>query len=139
MLSRKTIFPIFLAGAIVYLMQGILRQSPWTPAKIVEVAIGLPSLILWVIARVQLGSSFSVAPRATDLVTSGLYSRIRNPIYLFGGLTIASIFLLLGRPIFLCVFFVLIPLQYSRLKKEEKVLESKFGDTYRNYRSNTWF
>ena len=70
---------------IVFIFAGIHFGSlPWTPARIAGVVIGLPSLALLVLARIQLGGSFSVRPKAQALVTHGLYSRIRNPIYLFG-------------------------------------------------------
>jgi protein-S-isoprenylcysteine O-methyltransferase Ste14 len=68
-------------------------NQPWTPTRIAGVVIGLPSLALLVLARIQLGGSFSVHPKAQALGTHGLYSRIRNPIYLFGALVIARIFL----------------------------------------------
>src|SRR5262249_5555164 len=66
-------------------------RQPWTPMRIAGAAIGLPSLALFVLARVQLGGSFSVHAKAQALVTGGLYSRIRNPIYVFGGLMLAGI------------------------------------------------
>ena len=114
-------------------------SQPWTPTRIVGVVIGLPSLALLVLARVQLGGSFSVRPKAQALVTHGLYSRIRNPIYLFGALAIAGIFLYMNQPLYLWLFVVLIPLQIYRARQEGKVLEAKFGDEYRQYRSGTWF
>src|SRR5665213_3469936 len=64
---------------------------PWTVPRIVGFAIAVPSFLLLVLARIQLGRAFSVQAKASVLVTSGLYSRIRNPIYVFGGLTIAGI------------------------------------------------
>jgi protein-S-isoprenylcysteine O-methyltransferase Ste14 len=67
-------------------------SKPWTPTRIAGVVIGLPSLALFVLARIELGSSFSVRPKAQTLVTHGLYSRIRNPIYVFGGLGAAGSF-----------------------------------------------
>jgi len=36
-------------------------------------------------------------------------------------------------------FLVLIPLQLIRARIESHVLEEKFGDTYRQYKSQTWF
>ena len=39
-------------------------SKPWTPMRIAGVAIGLPSLALLVLARIELGSSFSVRPKA---------------------------------------------------------------------------
>lgn len=73
-------------------------SQPWTPTRIAGVVIGLPSLALLVLARIELGSSFSVRPTAQTLVTHGLYSRIRNPIYVFGGLLIAGVFLYINKP-----------------------------------------
>ncbi|HXN98690.1 MAG TPA: isoprenylcysteine carboxylmethyltransferase family protein [Candidatus Acidoferrales bacterium] len=115
------------------------RSLPWTPTRIAAVVIGLPALALLVLARIQLGGSFSVRPKAQALVTHGLYSRIRNPIYVFGGLAIAGIFLYMSQPRYLWLFVVLIPLQISRARQEEKVLEARFGDEYRQYKSGTWF
>ena len=91
------------------------------------------------IGRIQLGGSFSVRPKAHALVTHGLYSRIRNPIYVFGGLAIAGAFLYIDQPRYLWLFVVLIPLQIYRARQEGKVLEARFGDEYRQYKWRTWF
>jgi protein-S-isoprenylcysteine O-methyltransferase Ste14 len=112
---------------------------PWTPTRIAGVVMGLPSTALLVLARIQLGGSFSVRPKAQALVTHGLYSRIRNPIYLFGGLAIAGAFLYINHPLYLWIFVVLIPLQIYRARQESKVLEARFGDEYRQYKSRSWF
>ena len=114
-------------------------SQPWTTTRIAGVVIGLPSLALLVLARLELGSSFSVRPRAQTLVTHGLYSRIRNPIYLFGGLVIAGIFLYIGQPRALWLFVVIIPLQIYRARQEEQILQARFGDEYQRYKSRTWF
>lgn len=115
------------------------HQLPWTPVRIVGLALAVPSFGLWFLARMQLGDSFSVRPEARKLVTRGLYSRIRNPIYVFGSGVIAGVFLLINMPMVLLIFLVLIPLQIWRAKKEAKVLEESFGDEYRNYKKTTWF
>ena len=114
-------------------------RQPWTPTRIAGVVIGLPSLALLVLARIELGGSFSVRPKAQTLVTHGLYSRIRNPIYFFGALAIAGIFLYMNQPLYLWLLVVLIPLQIYRAREESKVLEAKFGDEYRQYKSRSWF
>lgn len=116
-----------------------LRGQPWTPMRITGAAIAVPSLALLVLARLQLGASFSVTAKAQTLVTHGLYSRIRNPIYVFGGLAIVGIFLFIGAPKFLWILVGLIPLQIYRVRKEEQVLAAKFGDEYRAYKARTWF
>ena len=77
--------------------------------------------------------------KARALVTHGLYSRIRNPIYVFGALTVAGIFLFAGAPKLLWVLAALVPLQIYRARKEGRVLVAKFGDEYRAYKARTWF
>jgi protein-S-isoprenylcysteine O-methyltransferase Ste14 len=95
--------------------------------------------ILWTVARFQLGSSFAVTAQARHLVTHGLYSKIRNPIYVFGSCVIAGVILMVGRPIFLLIFALIVPLQIWRGRKEASVLAEKFGEEYRRYRAGTWF
>jgi len=99
-------------------------------------SIGLGGVIL---ARYTLGRSFSVVPKATELVTSGIYSRIRNPIYVSGIILLVGIVLILWRPELLIILLVLIPMQIIRARREAAVLEAKFGDAYREYRQRTWF
>jgi len=113
--------------------------APWTVPHVAGFAIAGPSFVLFVLARMQLGKAFSVKAKATTLVTTGIYSRIRNPIYVFGGLVIAGAILLLDKPWFLLVFFILIPLQVIRSRKESQVLEEHFGTAYREYKRRTWF
>ena len=74
-----------------------------------------------------------------DPVTTGIYSKIRNPIYTFGSCVLAGLILALGRPVWLLVFILVIPLQIWRAQVEARVLEAKFGEQYRNYRVGTWF
>lgn len=38
------------------------------------------SLVLVILARLQLGKSFAVTPQANDLVTHGLYARLQHPM-----------------------------------------------------------
>jgi len=107
--------------------------------RIAGVVLGLPSLTLLVLARIELGSSFSVTPKAQNLVTHGLYSRIRNPIYLFGSLVIVGALLYVNKPRALWLLVAIIPLQIYRARLEEKVLATKFSAEYQQYKSRTWF
>ena len=123
-----------------FILVGIHYSSlPWTPMRVAGIVIGLPSLTLLVLARIELGSSFSVTPKAQNLVTHGLYSRIRNPIYLFGSLVVVGAFLYVNKPRALGLLVAIIPLQIYRARLEERVLEIKFGAEYEQYKSRTWF
>lgn len=112
---------------------------PWTAWRIAGIAIAAPAFLLFVAARMELGRAFSVQAKATTLVTTGVYSRIRNPIYFFGAIFILGIIIWTGRPWLLLIFPVLIPLQVVRSRKEERVLTEKFGDAYLDYKQKTWF
>lgn len=57
----------------------------WKVHQLIGLSIMVPAFCLWALARLQAGMSFSGKARATALVTTGLYSKIRNPIYVFGG------------------------------------------------------
>lgn len=111
----------------------------WTLNRIVGLSIALPALVLLVVARFQLGRAFSISAKASILVTSGLYSRIRNPIYVFGMFVFLGLIIWIGNPWLLVVFAILIPMQVVRIRNEAKVLEEKFGDEYVAYRRRTWF
>ena len=111
----------------------------WTPWRIAGAAISVPAFLLFVLARLELGRAFSVKAKARALVTTGLYARIRNPIYVFGGSMSAGIFVFAHRPWWLLIWVVPIPLQLVRVRREEQVLEARFGDAYREYKRRTWF
>ena len=132
---------ITLAVVVIGLTIFALHANQWkgTPAHLAGAAIFIPSFILFVIARVQLGKAFSVQAKATELVTTGIYSRIRNPIYVFGSLMFVGVIVWVARPIFFLVLLFLIPLQVIRARNEERVLHEKFGDAYLEYKSKTWF
>lgn len=127
---------VLLAVAAIVFSRYAATQTVW---QIVGLSIAAPSLVLLVLARIQLGRAFSVQARASILVTTGLYARIRNPIYVFGALVIAGMAIWTGRPILLLVLVALIPLQIVRARKESHVLEEKFGAEYLEYKRRTWF
>jgi protein-S-isoprenylcysteine O-methyltransferase Ste14 len=111
----------------------------WSTEKVIGAVIAGLSFPLFVLARWQLGSSFSVKAKASRLVTTGLYSRIRNPIYLFGGLFTVGLSLFLSPWGPLVVALVIVPMQIVRARREERVLAEAFGEEYERYKSKTWF
>jgi len=91
------------------------------------------------VARFQLGKSFAVKAEAHELVTRGLYSKIRNPIYVFGVVMLIGIILVVQKPVLWIVLVIMVIGQVIRARREARVLETAFGDAYREYRRKTWF
>src|SRR5258706_15068788 len=82
---------------------------------------GLAGIIL---ARYTLGRSFSVTPKATALVTNGIYSRIRNPIYVSGLFCVTGASLMLRQRYLWIVLLLVIPMQILRARREAPVFEA---------------
>ena len=116
-----------------------MGQVPWTPWRIAGIAIATPAFALLVVARLQLGRAFSLRPKASILVTSGIYSRIRNPIYVFSTFMLLGIIMWTENPWLLLFLAVVIPMQILRARKEQAVLQEKFGEEYLAYKRQTWF
>jgi protein-S-isoprenylcysteine O-methyltransferase Ste14 len=115
-------------------------QVPWSTRYFIGLGMAVAGIALCILARVQLGRSFVVRARAKTLVTTGLYSKFRHPVYLFGGMANLGLFIAWGKLIpLLCLFLVYPPVQILRARKEEKVLEQAFGEEYRRYKASTWF
>ncbi len=114
-------------------------KRPHTPTLAVAVIVAVASFPLWILARLQLGSAFSFRANADHLVTTGLYSRFRHPVYLFG--SIAGVASLVALQVWwaLVVALLLSPITIVRAIREERVLRAAFGEEYERYRSRTWF
>ncbi len=106
----------------------------------IGMAVGAFGIALWGLARLELGSSFAVRAEAKKLVTTGLYSRIRNPVYVFGGIGYLGLFIALGNWTAVAVFVVVyVFYQGARIRKEERILTDAFGEEYCRYKAWTWF
>ena len=118
----------------------VLYGWAWDARHVIGVAMFAIGFALWFTARLQLGKSFSVLPKAKALVTTGLYSKFRNPIYFFGGVAYGGLFIAWGEVIPLVFFFLVYPFyQFARARKEAAVLEKAFAEEYRRYKASTWF
>jgi protein-S-isoprenylcysteine O-methyltransferase Ste14 len=130
-----TLIPLVGIGAALI----VAGPVQWNAMRVAGLALAIAGFVLLTIARAQLGASFSVTPQARRLVTTGLYSRIRHPIYVFGTLCLAGFVLVAHAPKLLWLFVVLVPVQLMRMRAEGHALERKFGDDYRAWKQQTWF
>ena len=132
-----TAVQIVAIAAILWIVFSI--PSAWDLQRIIGVALMLVGIGGIVTARLQLGKSFAIRAKAHQLVTQGIYSKIRNPIYVSGAVMLAGFVLVLHRPVLWLVLLALIVMQTLRARREARVLETAFGDAYREYRRKTWF
>jgi protein-S-isoprenylcysteine O-methyltransferase Ste14 len=101
-------------------------------------AVALAGFILWTTARLQLGKSFTPRAEARALVTHGLYSKFRHPVYLFACVAYLGVFAAMRWGILLVCFLIMYSTQLLRIRKEDAVLEQAFGEEYRRYKAGTW-
>ena len=132
-----TVIQIVAIAAALWLVFSM--PGPWDFQRCIGAALMILGIAGIVTARYQLGKSFAIRAKAHELVTRGIYSKIRNPIYVSGAVLLAGFVLLLHRPMLWLVFLALIIMQTLRARREAKVLEAAFGDAYREYRRKTWF
>ncbi len=119
----------------IYPIEIIPSAFRW-PLGLVFILTGLGVVISC--SRIFKKAQTNIEPWKTTshIVTTGIYGISRNPIYLsflVFGLGVAFAVNTLWIIVMLIPFFVLI--QKFVIAKEERYLESKFGDEYRRYRS----
>jgi len=110
------------------------RVATVTGAAILVTAVALLS---W--TRVQLGDAFTVKAKPKGLVTTGPYSRIRHPMYVFLDVALLGVILVAGNEYLLLVWVLLAAIHVWRARREETLLEEAFGEAYKQYRERTWF
>jgi protein-S-isoprenylcysteine O-methyltransferase Ste14 len=115
-----------------------LFDSP--AAKIVGVVLITAGLVVFVLAFFNFGDSWRVGvdyqtPGA--LVTRGIFSITRNPIYVFINLWFIGTFLINGTIIFLVLAVLALAAQHWQIVREERFLTQRYAEAYDRYRKQT--
>jgi protein-S-isoprenylcysteine O-methyltransferase Ste14 len=98
------------------------------------------ALIIRILSRQELGLSFTYdirEPVGGSLVTANLYSIVRHPAYLATHLGLIAVGLLMGTWLGIALSCAGLPLTLSRIRREDRLLEERFGDSFRAYRART--
>ncbi len=116
------------------------RESVVVGLIIVACAIGIGILAAREMSRVK--TAILPGQPASVLVTTGVFSRCRNPIYLSFLLILLGTGIATANPwMILLVPLLLFYLQERVIKREESYLAQRFGEAYVAYRRKTrrWF
>jgi protein-S-isoprenylcysteine O-methyltransferase Ste14 len=137
---------LFLASIAAALVMTRFWPLPWpgindAPAHWVGLGVGAAGIVLIAFGvKALLAQETPISPHKPPvaLVTTGIYRRFRNPIYLgmvlllFGGAEVTkSIWFVIAG----VVFAVLVTL--LQIVPEERELEARFGDAYLDYKSRS--
>ena len=134
---KGSISDILIVLALTYL--AFVSNRKFDSQDLVGCALIIVSIATWLVARYQLGESFSILPQSKSLITSGIYSKIRHPLYICSIVATFGLCLMYKAVWVYIVWLLLIVLQIFRATKEEKILENKFGNEFLNYKRSTWF
>lgn len=89
-----------------------------------------------VVAIGYLGRSFSIMAEARELVTRGVYSHIRHPLYLAEEVAVIGAIVIYFSPPAILLLLIHIALQIQRMRNEESVLGQTFPE-YEAYKART--
>lgn len=135
----KLLMPVLYAILTALYFSMVLLQTSMQAHHIIGIIIVALAFILWLIARVQLGNSFTIGAHAKELVTVGLYSKLRHPVYYFSILAVTGIAIFTWSIYMTIPVILLVIIEIVRIKQEEEILEKTFGKRYISYKRTTWF
>ena len=109
------------------------------PLKIAGLIFVHISLIGIKVAQLQMRLSWRIGidyENRTKLVTSGLFSMSRNPIYVFLLIGLVGMFLILPNAITFAILFASFLVLHITMRLEEDFLQKQHGEAYINYQKS---
>ena len=117
-----------------YVLTTILSGTLRTILGVLLIGAGLALVVAANVAFRAAGTHPEPWKSSTALVTEGIFAWLRNPMYVGGTFCLAGLAVLLASDWMLVMtigFFVVLHLGVVR--REERYLEAKFGESYRQY------
>ena len=105
--------------------------------KTLGVVVACVGVLIFVLAFFSFGDSWRIGidrKTAGQLVTGGVFSLSRNPIYVAFDLIFIAVFLINGTWFFLVFALPAILAVHSQTLREERFLLERYGDEYERYR-----
>lgn len=140
---------LWMIEVVLYAVHSSFHVFPWPfdvvvidsyVLKVVGAILIVVGLIVFILAYLSFGDSWRVGfdvktPGA--LVTKGVFSVTRNPIYLSLDLWFIGIFLINGTRSFLILACLALIVQHWQILQEEAFLTNLYGQSYRDYCGRT--
>jgi protein-S-isoprenylcysteine O-methyltransferase Ste14 len=119
-----------------YVLTVALSSGSRITIGIALIAAGLALIIPANLAFRSAGTNVEPWKPAVALVSDGVFGWLRNPMYVGGTLFLAGLSILLASDwmLVMTIVFVVV-IHFGVVKREERYLEAKFGETYRRYMS----
>jgi protein-S-isoprenylcysteine O-methyltransferase Ste14 len=122
-------------------LPGWLTKKPvsWLPVRLLGAAFTLAAPVLYAAALRSMGTSWRIGidqKQSGPLVTSGLFTWTRNPIYAAMDLLLIGAFLIHGRVVSLLASGALVLLVHGIVLREERFLREHYGDAFGAYRQS---
>jgi protein-S-isoprenylcysteine O-methyltransferase Ste14 len=108
--------------------------------KILGEAIAISGLVIFILAFFSFGDSWRIGidkKTAGRLVTGGIFSISRNPIYVAFDLIFIAVFLMNGTWFFLIFALLAVFAVHGQTLREEAFLAQRYGEAYERYRKQT--
>jgi len=117
-----------------YVLTVLLSTTVRAPIGVVLIGAGLALVIPANVAFRSVGTHPEPWKPSVTLVTDGIFAWVRNPMYVGGTLFLAGLSILLASDWMLVMTVVFaVVLHFGVVRREERYLEAKFGDAYRQY------
>ena len=116
------------------------RDAGYAVLRYVAAACAIVCLAATVTCWVRMGADWRMAvsdTRKSELITDGLFKRIRHPIYAFSMLLIICSAVIVATPLMLTVALIHIVLMKLKARNEEFHLLRAHGDAYERYLRGT--
>lgn len=128
---------IILFSIVLILDLFLIHSSIWLQNFIpllIRTIIAVPILVLsYFLLRSSIKTIFEQEHLEQKIIKSGIYSRVRHPIYLAPIIMYLGIIILSLSIISFFIWLFIITFYYSMARYEEALLIKKFGNEYKNY------
>jgi protein-S-isoprenylcysteine O-methyltransferase Ste14 len=103
--------------------------------------INIVGLLVWWSAKLTIAGNWDAGygkPKIKKLVTWGIYSKIRHPLYWGINLTLIGLSLIHLNIFLSAISFIIVIYFFSRMHVEDRFLIRELGTKYLDYKKKTW-